>query len=186
MQLPTHASLHDRHSSMIYLHWSKSKHKRREDDQRQIHLPTHASLHEEEIRTKSKILSTWGNEQGTKKWMGELHARFPASPPTGYGLRKKRTVLDASSAISCLGTYTTNTPLLHCPKAVFLQLRAAGIWTWWLWNMDVVWVLKEMTCIAATGHRSGHTAEEARGIVCTCIEPGRPALSFAFGRELKG
>ena len=97
----------------------------------------------------NQILSTWGNEQGTKKWMGELHARPLLPQATAWG---RRTVLDASLPsfyewCSSIQRYLyCKLPALHRPQSLPHSCRnnLDLVWTW-LWNMS-----------CSDGHRGDH------------------------------
>lgn len=75
---------------------------------------------------------------------------------------------------------------LHRPKAVFLQLRAPGIWTW-LWNMSCgVWKGWPALQRQVTLQRKRERKRRDRVYMHWTWTPRPPSLAFAFGRMVFG
>ena len=132
---------------------------------------------------QDKILSTWGNEHvwPRSEWGNSMRGLWPLLPQaTAWG---RRTVLDASSP-SCLicewcssikGTYTANDPLFIAPKPFFYSSEllefGPGFET-----CRAGFERDDLHCsdrAQVRSHCRGNERER-EGIVCTCIEPGRP------------
>lgn len=170
---------------MIYLYWSKSRYKRHEDDQRQIHRPTH-ELTRGRNQHKNKTRSSL--PEGMNMCDQEVSGGTPCEA-SGLSSHRLRLEEEEQSSMhlhlaSCLicewcssikGTYTANDPLFIAPKPFFYSSEllefGPGFET-----CRVGFERDGLHCSDRSQVRSHcrGNEREREGIVCTCIEPGRP------------